>query len=1017
MISKKQIIDLTELIVIGSITTAGFFIGGTIGASVMAGLGINLASNVIGSGSAKLKSRWIESKDGILNRDIQRALLRAYQNSLKHLQDVYFNLDAAKSISKNEKKEITTFFKELQKTAKEAFIPNIEKSIKEGEIQKYLLKDNKQGEKLLLERINQSKILDFKNEHFITFFKSNLLTDVNFWFSEELKTDSLECNKAWRAFQRLLLEGIKDDISLIKTGQDDIKQELRKVKNIEIEIKKLRYIFDKRNSFEPFQTNLIEINSSLTNVAEIVTRTEKKIDKLKILIEDDKYLFQKSQITKNNLNLAIPTSPEILIGREELIKNITEKIIQGKSVSLHGIPGIGKTSLSIHLATIFQKKEANVFWLKAGRNNSNSLCNEIARRFEEHSIISLSLKDKYEKIRVLLYKNEISLIILDDVWNLSAARVFFKQSIPNGCKIIITGRKKVGIGYAYEILPLDQIDSEALFRHHSNIGKNTNVENICRMLGGHPMAIEIAGKVLWINSISVNDFEKRLKDSTNKLKTLSLSKATHENMWATFLTSYTTLKKEEQQVFCAFGALWNSTATSEILSMITSMNIDEVTNILQILISNSLVKIEYSVDNFAKYRIHDLTYDFVKSLTNNKRKYWEETALKCCVFYAQKYSAQNREDHNHIEAEINNLISSATFAFNNSHFQDVNELAMSLYERGEYLRWRGYVNESILLLENAVKSTEKINEANDKGKHLGNLGIAYRQIGQIEKSIEFHKKALDVMLKNENKEGESDALGEIGWAYHRLGDSEKAIHYLKNALNISRNNEDRRWESIWLGTLGRVYKDIGNIKEAIDCHQKAYDMMVEINNIRGQGARIGELGWDYESIGEFEKAKKCYEKALDLAQSISDNRREGVWLASLGSLHIKLNNTDLSEIFLNSALKIAKKIGHKTNEANIYRYFGELYSLKDEYVEANFFYQQSVSIYKETHQKREIGICKFLIGVNLIKQMKSSINKSFLKDEALLSFREALEIKKEINDYNINETLAQIKDLQSLTNN
>jgi hypothetical protein len=207
MISKKQILDLTELLVIGSVTTAGFFIGGTIGASVMASLGINLASNIIGDSSAKLKSNWIKNKDGILNHDIQRALLRAYLKSLTDLQEIYFNLDEVKSLSKSKKKEIIAFFNILQETAKDAFIPNIEKSIKEKEIQKYLLNDSTEGEELLWTRINSTELLNTYNSHFKDFIKLNLLSKIKFWFGEELKTDTVECNKAWRAFQRLLLEG------------------------------------------------------------------------------------------------------------------------------------------------------------------------------------------------------------------------------------------------------------------------------------------------------------------------------------------------------------------------------------------------------------------------------------------------------------------------------------------------------------------------------------------------------------------------------------------------------------------------------------------------------------------------------------------------------------------------------------------------------------------------------------------------------------------------------------------
>ncbi|HRZ75337.1 MAG TPA: hypothetical protein P5335_10430 [Flavobacterium sp.] len=260
MISKSLILDLTELLAVGSVTTAGYLIGGTVGASVMAGLGINLASTIIGNGSSKLKARWIESKDGILNHDMQRALLRAYLKSLSHIKDCYFSENY--DLPKQDKKQINQLIESLTKTASTTFIPDIEKSIQQTEITQYLYGNQNEGEELLHNRIKSVSYLDEYGESFKSYFLSKILSEIKFWFGEELKTDSIDCNKAWRAFQRLLLEGIKVELTDVKASQKEIKADLSRLTRIEEDINKLTNVIDSRASNEPFLLNSnLDINT------------------------------------------------------------------------------------------------------------------------------------------------------------------------------------------------------------------------------------------------------------------------------------------------------------------------------------------------------------------------------------------------------------------------------------------------------------------------------------------------------------------------------------------------------------------------------------------------------------------------------------------------------------------------------------------------------------------------------------------------------------------------------------
>ncbi|VVB95791.1 Photosystem I assembly protein Ycf3 [uncultured archaeon] len=286
VLTKKHALNLLEILATVSITGVGFAIGGTIGAAVMAGIGINLSTNIIQSGGAKLKERWLTSNDGILNHDIQKALSHAFIKALTHLETEYFKLSEADALPKNEKESIKAFFKELKEEAQEAFPAFLEKAMKDQEIKEYLYGGQESATDKLWERINGTNLLCTYCDHFRDFFHNNLLNEVQLWFTEELKTDSKESNKAWRAFQRLLLEGIQADVKAVQASQDLIQRDLQTLEVLRNQLEQLKDTIDHRLPNEPFQGGLEKAISDmrvvLQDVAKTTQRTEEKVDAIAV---------------------------------------------------------------------------------------------------------------------------------------------------------------------------------------------------------------------------------------------------------------------------------------------------------------------------------------------------------------------------------------------------------------------------------------------------------------------------------------------------------------------------------------------------------------------------------------------------------------------------------------------------------------------------------------------------------------------------------------------------------------
>lgn len=276
---QEKIIALSEFLATASVIAAGFAVGGPIGASVITAIGIELSGNVIDNHYKGLKEAWLNDTDGILNHDLQLALTRAYVKSLQRIESSYFDLNHTLPIKK--KKSIQNLFLYLTERAEENFVSSIEKVASSDNLKDYLYLEPEEAQKCLWETIDAAKVIYSNGKDFGDFFKEHLLAELQYWFAEELKTDSKECNRAWRAFQRMLLEGIQTDVKRSAREQQKVRQDLIKLDSLRQRLEEIRSLVDHRLPNEPFQSGLetlISVHSTVHDVSLTTTRTEQKID-------------------------------------------------------------------------------------------------------------------------------------------------------------------------------------------------------------------------------------------------------------------------------------------------------------------------------------------------------------------------------------------------------------------------------------------------------------------------------------------------------------------------------------------------------------------------------------------------------------------------------------------------------------------------------------------------------------------------------------------------------------------
>lgn len=216
---------VADVLFTAAILGVGLLSGNPILASVVAGIGVNLASDLTRAGWGQVCQRLL-GESGFLNHDLQQALARAFRQALTHLEQTWRETPDAKHIRRVEPgvaRETAEVFKMLREDAA-AFCSadSLGRAAGNEQVRQLLY-----GDETSARRAVAGCLSDYLHGHdpgLIAFLDAHLVQALAFRFGEELKADRPESNRAWRAFQRLLLEGLQTSLAEVRAEQQETQQ-------------------------------------------------------------------------------------------------------------------------------------------------------------------------------------------------------------------------------------------------------------------------------------------------------------------------------------------------------------------------------------------------------------------------------------------------------------------------------------------------------------------------------------------------------------------------------------------------------------------------------------------------------------------------------------------------------------------------------------------------------------------------------------------------------------------------
>lgn len=449
----------------------------------------------------------------------------------------------------------------------------------------------------------------------------------------------------------------------------------------------------------------------------------------------------------------VPARAAHLFGRDALITRIKQMLIEGKSVLLQGLAGMGKTALAAEVVhRLLSRKLQPVLWLRAGSGDTASLLEALLQPLESNVDPEIFRKSELTTtIRAIWKKHAIRLIVLDDVWNAEALRAVVEHAPPS-IPILATSRQRYGGLAIVDVGALDPSNALNLLGYHAGeqyTQQNHTAQKLCAHMGFHAYALQIAGENMKVDNLTPGDLLDRIAEYPHQITSPDgVTPPGRESVSALLDVSVRALAPDDRAVFLAFGTLWTPTASPDLLAQCLGKTSKIVADSLIRLGRRGLAQRDKLPGNpVAFYRLHDLAFSYTRANTTMDRP----TVVRGVRLFTEMHAASL----DHLDIERINILKAAETAHMLGASEQLVAIVNALTVSGPYLAARGHDPALISLLDHAITAARAMVDQRKTLHHLlGKRGNIHRARQEFDSSLTVYGESLAIAQELELAERE-----------------------------------------------------------------------------------------------------------------------------------------------------------------------------------------------------------------------------------------------------------------------
>lgn len=195
-----------------------------------------------------------------------------------------------------------------------------------------------------------------------------------------------------------------------------------------------------------------------------------------------------------------------------------------------------------------------------------------------------------------------------------------------------------------------------------------------------------------------------------------------------------------------------------------------------------------------------------------------------------------------------------------------------------------------------------------------------------EEALRSAREALVEFRQDGDRTGCADALFQVARAHITAGDGESTLRVLTEALGLYAKDGDRQGEAQCLNVQGLALKYAGRHREAVETAHATLALRREIGDLYGAARAYNNLGELQCDEGDYVAARAYYEQSQALMRRYGERRDLAILATNLGIVHHATGNTTEALASFHQALQSHRAAGDALGEVHALTSLGNTYA-------------------------------------------------------------------------------------------
>lgn len=687
-------------------------------------------------------------------------------------------------------------------------------------------------------------------------------------------------------------------------------------------------------------------------------------------------------VTLDNRPNNLPPQLTSLIGRERVVQEITERLVDGgvHLVTLTGPGGVGKTRLSLQVGTEALDNFPDGVWFVPleEATDAEAIVVSLARVLGVREIGGQPLLDTL--IEYLRHKR--LLLILDNFEQVAHAAPLISRLLTSAPDItaLVSSRTRLGVQGEYEtvVSPLAVPDRNAvppatellecsavrLFVERARAASSgfsltdTNAEavtEICRGLDALPLAIELAAA-----RVKLLPPEALLSRMERRLGLLTGGRgdrpSRHQTLRATIAWSFDLLSTQEQLLFARLSVFASGFTLEASESVCNADGALDLLSGLEALVDHSLVRqvedasgeLRFSmlvtIREFAAERLEELDGDTTPAL----HVAWCLEMLEEAEPALRGRNQQTWLDQ--LEREHDNLRAALTWTRSTNRHADHLRLASGMYQ---FWEMRGYLSEGRKWLDSA-RSAPGDAPADIIAKALRGLASLMTRQGDYDEATGAFERSLDMSRELGDTHGIAESLAGLASAELRQGHHEAATLLFQESRALFGETGDTWSEAGVINGLAAVAHDQQDYAQAQALYEKALAAFQTLADRRNMAITLNNLATVAHDRKDYSRAIALYEQSLALTRLLEDKRTSAMALNNQGIVAHDQGDYLRATALYEESLALFRHLGDRRGIAFLLLGLGMIADDQRDHQRARALYEESLALFQEMGDRRGV---------------------------------------------------------------